>query len=465
MTKQTWQTKPINELNYETFFSIIDVMYDELLIVDDNYNIVYINKACSRHYGCPPEDMIGRSFLELIDNGWWEPSILPVVYQNKKAMAIKQKTYTGTQLLTIAVPLFDENNEIKYVVMNVRDTINEADLYNPQYIAEAWKPDPRQDPIYKSEIMKNVFELAAKVSTLDTTCILTGESGTGKTMLAKYMHAHSPRKEKPFISLNCASLPNELLESELFGYTKGAFTGACSSGKIGLLEAANTGTILLDEISELSLPAQAKLLHVFQEKEYTPVGSTVPVSLDVKIIAATNKNLKRLVATGQFREDLYYRLNIVEIYIPPLRKRREDIPLLIDHFLSEFCAKYGTTRQISDEAMKALTNFEWKGNVRELRHLIERMVITADGLVIDVSQLPKSVFGIMDVDFSKAFETLDDSSDYTDRMEAYEAHLVREAYEKYGSSRKLAEALSISQTKANNLIRKYIHSSQEEFGE
>lgn len=441
-------------LDNKTLLSIIDAMYDEVIIVDNNYNIVYTNKACARHYGYSADDMIGRSFLDLIDAGWWEPSILPVVYKNKKAMAIKQKTYLGTELLTIAVPLFNERNEIEYVVMNVRDNINEIDLYNPHYISENHKIDAKLEPIFKSDKMRAVYNLAERVGRIDTTCILTGESGTGKTMLAKYMQATGPRSNNPFINLNCASLPAELLESELFGYTKGAFTGANCTGKKGLLETADTGTLLLDEISELSLSAQAKLLHVFQEKEFFPIGSTSPVKVDIKVIAATNRNLKSLVEAGQFREDLYYRLNIIEIYIPPLRKRKEDIPLLIHHFLGEACAKYSLYRQISDSALQILTNFEWKGNVRELQHTIERLVITSDNITIDVGQLPRSVFGIEDT--SLPFLADENNSSFDDKLDAYTAHLVRDAYTKCGSSRKVAQLLNISQTKANHLIQKYV---------
>lgn len=444
----------INSMDYNTFFSIIDNMYDEIIVYDGNYNIVFVNQACNRHYCCSPDFMIGKTFFDFINEDWWRPSILPIVYKEKKALAIKQKTYTNSELLTIAVPLFDEKNEIRFVVMNVRDVVNEIDLYNPHYISTTYNVDNKLIPIAESEEMKNVIELVKKVSKVDTTCIITGESGTGKTMIAKYMHSISPRKDKPFISLNCASIPNELIESELFGYTKGAFTGANSSGKKGLLETADTGTILLDEISELSLVAQAKLLTVLQEKEFLPVGASKPVKVDVKIITATNKNLKNMVEMGTFREDLYYRINVVDIYIAPLRKRKKDIPHIINHFLSYFNSKYGVSRQLSREAIQVLTDYEWKGNVRELRHVIERLVVTMDSLIIDVTQLPKNLFGITDYCNVSIGEK---DTTFSEKMEKYESYIVQEAYNKCGSSRKLAEYLSISQTKANNLIKKYIN--------
>lgn len=444
-------------MNFDTFFSIIDNMYDEILIYDGNYNIVYINQAAKRHYCCSPESMIGKSFFDFVNADWWEPSILPIVYKEKKALAIKQKTYTNSELLTIAVPLFDENNEIKYVVMNVRDVVNDIDLYNPHYISSSYKVDNRLVPIAESEEMKKVLELVNRISKVDATCILTGESGTGKSMIAKYMHSISPRKDNPFINVNCASIPDELFESELFGYTKGSFTGANPNGKKGLLEVADTGTIFLDEISELSLATQAKLLNALQDKEFFPIGSNKPVQVDVRIIAATNKNLKNMVDIGTFREDLFYRINVIDIYIPPLRKRRQDIPHLINNFLAFFCNKYGVTRQLTQSAIDVLTNYEWKGNVRELRHLIERLVVTVDSIIIDVTQLPNNIFGIIDYISSPISDT---DSTFEEKLERYESYLVQDAYQKCGSSRKLAEYLSISQTKANNLIRKYIKNTE-----
>jgi len=441
-------------MDFPTFFSIIDNMYDEIFIVDNNYKLVYVNKAALRHYGTPPSEMIGRTCLEFDKEKWWEPSFLPYLYKDKKAYAAKQKVFNGSELVTIAVPVLDENDNVKFVVMNVRDNISEIDLYHgKQNISTAIPKEERPDLIFKSVAMTEVYTLAKKVSAIDATCIITGETGVGKTLLAKHMHKLSPRSEKPFVSINCASLPSELLESELFGYAKGAFTGANNIGKKGFLELANEGTILLDEISELSLSAQAKILHVCQEKEYFPVGAVKPVKVDVKIIAATNKSLQDLVASGHFREDLYYRLNVVEIYVPPLRRRREDIPPLVYNFLNEFSQKYNLVREVTERAMEILVNFDWKGNVRELRHVVERMVVTSDSFVIDIGQLPKSVFGIVDSDENYWSEQ---NSTFDEKLEAYEGYLIRTAYEKYKSSRKVAENLSLSQTKANSLIKKYV---------
>ena len=308
----SFKNLPFN-ISLETIMKIIDNMYDEILIYDNRYNIVYINKACQRHYNCTAESMIGKSFFDFInkDNNSWDCSILPIVYKDRKPYAVKQKTFLGTELFTIAIPIFDEKNILKYVVMNVRDNTDGIKIYNPDYTYKDSIVKNIEPPKSNNIKMQELLKMIERIKNIDTPCILTGESGTGKTMLAKYIHSISDRANEPFVSLNCASIPTNLVENELFGYEKGAFTGANSKGKKGLFETANKGTLLLDEISELPLSAQSKLLHVLQEQKYLPIGGNKPIEIDVKIIAATNKDLRTLVFNKQFREDLYYRLNII----------------------------------------------------------------------------------------------------------------------------------------------------------
>jgi PAS domain S-box-containing protein len=450
------EDKKIYGFDFPTFFNLIDNMYDEIYITDNDYKLLYVNKACARHYGATQDEMIGKTSLDFSREEWWGPNFLTPMYKDKKAYGAKQTLANGMQVLTIAVPIFDKNENIEYVVMNVRDDVNEIDLYNDKVDSEIFSKLSRRDKyIFKSNAMKKIYSLATKISKVDATCIITGETGVGKTLLANHIHKSSPRKDKPLISVNCASLPSELIESELFGYSKGAFTGASQSGKKGLISMADGGTLLLDEISELPLSAQAKILHMVQEREFLPVGGTTPVKVDVRIIAATNKSLKSLVELGHFREDLYYRLNVVELYIPPLRKRTEDIPHLVSHFLTEFSSKYNMNRQISDRALEVLIKHEWRGNIRELRHLIERMVLTSDTMVIGLNQLPTSLFGIEDQ--SSQFDDDDDDISFEEKTSSYEGYLIRKAYEKHKTSRKVAEHLNLSQTKANKLIQKYVN--------
>ncbi len=250
-----------------------------------------------------------------------------------------------------------------------------------------------QNIIGKSEAMLRTFDLVAQVAPSRSTVLIQGESGTGKELIAKAIHAHSPRREKPFIAVNTGAIPTDLLESTLFGHVKGAFTGAHTSKK-GYFEAAHTGTLFLDEIGTMGMDTQAKILRVLQDRRFMHLGGTQEIQVDVRIIAATNLDLRQAVRDGKFREDLYYRLNVISVDLPPLRSRREDIPLLAAHFLQHFSEENGLPlRRISPEAMRVLVDYEWPGNVRELEHVIERGVVLSTSQVIGVDLLPGHLTG------------------------------------------------------------------------
>ncbi len=243
----------------------------------------------------------------------------------------------------------------------------------------------------KSEAMQRVFQLVEKVANTDSTVLITGESGTGKELIAHAIHFASERKDRPFVPVNCAAIPEELLESELFGHEKGAFTHAIKT-RIGRFELADKGTIFLDEIGEMSPALQVKLLRVLQERKFERVGGVKTIQVDIRILAATNVDLDEAVKQGRFREDLYYRLNVIPIHIPPLRERRSDIPLLVNHFLEKFCSnKRICVKGITEDAIQALTAYDWPGNVRELENIIERMVILANGPMINMDDLPERI--------------------------------------------------------------------------
>ena len=247
--------------------------------------------------------------------------------------------------------------------------------------------------IGNSTALRQVTDLVNRASGSNATVLLLGETGTGKEVTARQIHNASPRKDRPFIAINCAALPETLLESELFGHEKGAFTGA-HAAKMGRFEMADGGTLFLDEIGDISLSTQVKLLRVLQEKEYVRVGGTKTVSTDVRIIAATNRDLRAALEKGSFREDLYYRLNVFPIHLPPLRQRREDIPLLVDHFIGVASTQLGCPRPtVSDEAMALLASYGWTGNIRELQNVVERAVLLADGEVVLPNHLPREIIG------------------------------------------------------------------------
>ncbi len=245
--------------------------------------------------------------------------------------------------------------------------------------------------IANSPRMTEIFKLVSKVAATDTTVLIIGESGTGKELVARSIHKNSQRKDNHFVTVDCLSLTSSLLESELFGHVKGSFTGA-TAAKAGFFEVANHGTLFLDEIGDLNFDLQGKLLRVIQERKYIPVGGTDAKETDIRLVTATNKNLKKMVETGTFREDLFYRLYVFPIFLPPLRERKEDIPLLITHFLNKYAERHRRTRcGISDEAMKCFLAYEWPGNVRELENTVERALISADGPVIQLHDLPEGI--------------------------------------------------------------------------
>jgi len=278
------------------------------------------------------------------------------------------------------------------LLQTVRNAIRTRELYreNRNLRRELDKHYSFSEIIGTSEALRQVFRLVEKVADTNASVLIEGESGTGKELIARAIHYKSRRAARPFLAVNCGALPESILESELFGHTKGSFTGATGDKK-GLFRSAEGGTLLLDEIGEMPLALQVKLLRALQEHEVTPVGASVPVRFDARIIAATNKNLETEIAEGRFREDLFYRLNVIEIALPPLRERREDVPLLIKHFIAEVAAEQNTTEKIiSREAMSALINYHWQGNVRELRNAIERAFILSNDQ-IELENLPPKI--------------------------------------------------------------------------
>ncbi len=451
-----------NKLTYEVLKKILDNAFDEIFVYDNNYRVIYVNRACERHYGMKPCEIIGKTFYELLDLKCWYPSVLPIIYKEKRRMTIEQKSYLGEAIITTAVPIFDENGDIELVVMSVRDKIHEIDVARKKLeedLLNHEKTDEFEDDIIgfvedniisRSQEMKKIIELSERVSKVDSTILIRGESGTGKGVLVKHIHKKSNRKDRHLLTINCAAIPEDLLESELFGYAKGAFTGASDTGKVGLIELADKGTVFLDEIGELSLRLQAKLLHVIQDKQFIPIGGRETKKVDIRIIAATNRDLIEMVEDKKFREDLYWRLNVIEIEIPPLRQRPEDVIVLSNYFLNKFNNIYKYTCSLSEECLEFLVNYSWPGNVRQLENIIERLVVTSSKPIIRISDLPK-----MFLEESKSEKNNYFPNSFDLAKEKFEKELITKAYKKFKSSRKVAEVLEISQSKATRLIRKY----------
>ena len=333
--------------------SILNSMHDGIYITDKEGYTIFVNDAYLRISGLKRKQLIGKHMVDLIMLGYFDDSASLKVLMENRPVSIIDNFRDGKRCLVTSSPVYDSEGSLLLVITNLRYMTELHDLeaklemteeLNSKYsceINELRKENINRDNIIgNSKSMKLVYETIERISEVDTTVLILGETGVGKEVIAKEIHKRSLRKNGPFIKVNCASIPDTLFESELFGYEKGAFTGAMSNGKPGLFELADQGTILLDEIGEVSLAAQTKLLRVLQEKQIMRLGGTLPKNIDVRIIAATNKDLKALVEEGKFREDLYYRLNVVPLTIPPLRERNEDIVFLAFHFLEEFNLKY-----------------------------------------------------------------------------------------------------------------------------
>ncbi|MBP1759970.1 MAG: sensor protein, partial [Firmicutes bacterium] len=307
----------------------------------------------------------------------------------------------------------------------------------------------QKDLIYQSPAMEQVVNEALRVSGVDSTVLITGESGVGKEVIARMIHRNSNRAEGPFIQINCGAIPDQLLESELFGYEKGAFTGANKDGKPGMMELANGGTLLLDEVGDLPLNLQVKFLRALQEQVIYRIGGRIPIKLNVRIIAATNKNLEKMILNNEFREDLFYRLNVVPIYIPPLRERHSDILPLVMHFMDRVNYKYKLQKHISSEVCKIFEAYSWPGNIRELANIVERLVIMSETTTILPGQLPSSFL------VEPASNTLQVSIQQIiplkEARELVESKLILRALKEYGSLRKAGEALGVDHS---TLLRK-----------
>jgi transcriptional regulator with PAS, ATPase and Fis domain len=305
--------------------------------------------------------------------------------------------------------------------------------------------------IAEDDVSKVIAEKALRISKMDTTVLLLGESGTGKEVYANFIYKNSKRVGKPFIKINCAAIPENLMESELFGYEAGSFTGADRAGKIGLFEMANTGTIFLDEIGDLPIQMQSKLLRVLQEKEIMRVGGTQTIALDIRLIVATNRNLEEEIEKGKFREDLYYRLNIIPIELPPLRGRIKDIKALTKYFVSNFSVEYKINKTIDDDAIQLLQTHDWAGNIRELENIIERLMISFDGEKITRFQVEKTI-GKQEK-FPK--EEIYQDKSYKEILAMMEEEFLTNLLKKYGRASKISEVYQIDKATLSRKMRRY----------
>ncbi len=385
----------------EELDAIIESSYDGLYITDGKAKTLRVNQAYERITGLKKEELTGKKTSELVSEGIFDPSVTLEVIRERRPQTIMQEIKGGKVVIVTGNPIFDSQNRITRVVTNVRDLTELNQLknelveskqltrrYQDELIEQQVLNQAGQQLLIKSESMRLVMQKAIKMARVDSAALLTGESGVGKDVLARFIHKNSLRKGKSFIKINCGAIPETLLESELFGYEKGAFTGARTEGKAGLFEIGQGGTVFLDEIADLPLYLQVKILAVLEDKEITRLGGTKPKHIDFRIIAATNRDLLSLVQRGDFRKDLYFRLSTLPLDLPPLRERRDDIIPLINHFLKKFTRPDQAKKALTPRAYELLGQYSFPGNVRELMNIVERLVVMSDKKTLGPEDLP-----------------------------------------------------------------------------
>lgn len=396
------ETRSAHDLNCK-LESLIEGSYDGMIFTDSE-KILKVNSSFSRISGLKKEDVEGQGLSHLTNS----PhvclrsinEVFHLVCREKKSVTIMRKMHRGNEIFITGTPAMC-NGKVTHATVNIRD-VTELQRLQEQvsrlvalYFSTTEEKSTAKllvdNIVVESPVMRRLIDLIVRVSQVDSVVLIYGESGTGKEVLARLIHSLSSRSKGPFISINCGAIPENLLESELFGYEKGSFTGALRDGKPGMFEIAHNGTIFLDEIGEMPLNVQVKLLKVLQDKEVYRLGGLKPIKFDVRVIAVTNRNLRDMVKEGKFREDLFYRLYVVPIEVPPLRERREDIFPIAWHYLRHYNQKYEQSKTFSPELIRIMEAYAWPGNVRELQNVVERMVVTSDTELLKPEHLPQSV--------------------------------------------------------------------------
>ncbi|WP_102347233.1 sigma 54-interacting transcriptional regulator [Bacillus sp. Marseille-P3661] len=458
------------------YSSIIENSNDGIMVINHEGNIELVNSALIKLSGYPEEAYIGKNITAIIKTGVFKkPSVTLRALKEQKAVADFQQYHKGIDVLVKAIPLFNNSGQLVRVLANVHDItelidskkqLEKTQILSQQYqkkISDLEKQVNAAGNVVVSPQMKEIMNIVTRIANTDSTILIYGESGAGKEIISREIHERSNRKDNgPFIKVNCGAIPHELLESEFFGYESGAFTGAIKGGKKGLFENANKGTLFLDEIGELPLNLQAKLLRVLQDKKITRIGGITEIQVDVRIIAATNRDLEKMVLNKEFRDDLYYRINVIPITLPPLRERKEEIIPLIVHFLTKFNQKYSKKMYISASAMEAFRNYSWPGNVRELSNVIERLVVITNSDEILLENLPVNILEenrrSVDAEQSQHKEipfSLIQNTNGENMFEFMEKKLIIFYLETHGSIRKAARELGVSHTTLMKKMKKH----------
>jgi PAS domain S-box-containing protein len=448
----------------EELDAIFETSVDGIFITDGAGTVMSLNKAGERIDDVKSTEVVGKNMRDLVAEGLYSESVTLKVLESKSPVSILQRTKNGKEIMATGTPIL-KDGEVYRVVVNSRDITElnslKTALQNVQNKTKKYESELsllRKEQIKDCNIishsrqMKNIFDLALRIATVDSTILILGESGVGKEVVSKFIHRNSNRNDGPFMKIDCSGIPENLLESELFGYEKGAFTGASSQGKIGLIEMANEGTLFLDEVGEIPLNLQAKLLRMLQDREIMRIGGTKTLPVNTRVIAATHRNLEEMVNHKQFRGDLFYRLNVVPMLIPPLRERREDIRPFVSYFLNQFNKKFGYQKTIDSEVWRYLLDYSWPGNVRELENMMERLVVTTSEEFITIADLPRNIINGFPFEAGMFFM---EQGSFNHHMDRFEKNLLEITLKKAVSTQDMADMLHIDVSTIRRKLRKH----------
>lgn len=449
------------------FKEIVDGLDDSIFITDARGNVLYVNPAYTKNTDILPEEVLGYNISQLIGNDklYTGGAVADVIKTGKSAFRLSTtyKTNPPRTGYVMGTPIFDETGKLRQVVASSRTIISLKALKDDfrTFLKEIHDLDTKPihqkasenlsgDMIGKTTSLANIWTIINHIAPSDATVLITGESGVGKEVIADEIFKNSKRCKKPFIKINCASIPANLLESELFGYEKGAFSGANAKGKPGLFELANHGTLMLDEIGDMPMDLQVKLLRAIQSQEITRIGGTSPIKLDIRFLALTNSNLKEKIKEGTFRQDLYYRLNVIPIYVPPLRERIIDIEALCNFFIEKFSSKYECPFHLTNRQLELLKHYEWPGNIRELENIIEYLVLCSAG----IGQIDDSVLtGLLNI--SCPSDIPEETTDFSSAVAAFEKELLERTLKESHSLRDAGQKLGINASTISRKIKQY----------
>jgi PAS domain S-box-containing protein len=457
-----WDNPSVDKLHQ----GILEVFSEGIYVSDAKGRTLAVNRMYEQLTGLKREDIIGKLVTDLKKQGSFDVVLNPEIVISGQHKTSMQITKTGKRVLLNGYPILDESGKVALVITFVRDITllsqMKDQIAKQQEIIEKCREVNRQNKkgllignpiVFKSENMLNLMELLKKIAKTEATVLLLGETGAGKDVLSRKIHEYSPRNNEPFLKIDCSTIPENLIESELFGYDSGAFSGANSKGKVGLFEMADKGTLFLDEIGEIPLQLQAKLLRVLQDQEFMHVGSTKVKKVNVRFIAATNRNLEEEVKKGNFRSDLYYRLRVAVLEIPPLRERKADILAMIRCFLEKYNAKYRKNISFTKEFENSLLNYKWPGNVREMDNFIQSLVVTHENEILDVSDIPHYLL-LNSAEFDQSGINVADKS-LDELISDYEKSLIKKALDLHGSVAKAAKILKVDRSTIFRKAKKY----------